>query len=328
VLTPHDLAGRAVALNAVTELLWAYRLGRTAARLLRDSDLVVSNGIWGSWVDSSVPRVNVFHGTWAGYYIMGQWRSPRKWVGKRVRTWLERRSGRNAINVAVSESVKKEVEQYYGLAVACVIENGVDLKRFTPPTTEAKRSNKAQLGLDPDKIVALYVGRMEWGKGIDRLNELAGRVKSSDLSSAVEFCVVTPRIEKSFFSRHVRYVMGNNMDRVLQAYQAADVLLFPSRYEGWGFAVFEALASGVPVIGTPTGAMQMIKQRDQELGRYIADDFSVEALLMNLENYLGLSQEEREELSWRARRYAEEWASLELFCQKWTTLIEGLGDHG
>ena len=328
VLTPHDLAGRAISLNAVIEPLWAYRLGRAAARLLREADLVISNGIWGSWINSSVPRVNVYHGTWAGNYMMGQPRSPRKWMSRQLRMWLERRSGHNATNVAVSESVKKEVEQYYGLAVACVIENGVDLKRFTLPTTEAKRSNKAQLGLDPDKIVALYVGRMEWCKGIDRLNEIASRVKGSELGSAVEFCVVTPRIEKSFFSRHVRYVMGDNMDRVLQAYQAADVFIFPSRYEGCEYVTLEALATGLPVIGTPTGAMQMLKQRDQVLGRYIADDYSVEALLMNLENYLGLSQEEREELSRRARQYAEEWASLELFCQKWTTLIEGLGDHG
>jgi glycosyltransferase involved in cell wall biosynthesis len=169
---------------------------------------------------------------------------------------------------------------------------------------------------------------MELRKGIDRLNELAGQVKSSHLSSAVEFCVVTPRIEKSFFSRHVRYVIGDNRDRVLQVYQAADVFLFPSRYEGCEYVTLEALATGLPVIGTSTGAMQMIKERNPVLGRHIVDDCSVEALMQKLENYLALSQEEREELSRHARRYAEEWVSLELFRQKWATLIEELGDHG
>jgi len=328
VLTPHNLAGRAISLTAIVEPLWAYRLGRAAARLLRNTDLVISNGIWGSWVDKSIPRLNVYHGTWAGNYIKGQPRSPRKWVGRQVRTWLERRSGRNAINVAVSKSVKKEVERYYSLSVACVIENGVDLQRFAPPTAEEKRANKTRLGLDPDKVVALYVGRMEWRKGIDRLNELAGHVKSSDLNTAVEFCVITPRIEKDYFTRHIRYVIGDNIDRVLQAYRAADVFVFPSRYEGYEYVTLEALATGLPVIGTPTGAMQMIKERDPVLGDYIVDDCSVEALKKKLEHYLALSQEEREELSRHARRYAEEWASLKLFRQKWATLIEELSNHG
>lgn len=325
VLTPHDLAGRTLSFNAIVEPLWAYRLGRAATRLLRDTDLVVSNGIWGSWVDESVPRVNVYHGTWAGNYLMGQPRSPRKWVGRQVRTWLERRSGRNATNVAVSESVKKEVERYYGLTVPWVIENGVDLQRFVPPTEEEKQANKERLGFDPDKAVALYVGRMEWRKGIDRLNELVGLVKNSDLSSAIEFCVVTPKIEKNFFSRNVRYVIGDNIGKVLQAYQAADVFVFPSRYEGCEYVTLEALATGLPVIGISTGAMQMIKQRDPVLGRYIVDDYSVEALQRKLENYLGLPREKRRELSRHARQYAEEWASLELFRQKWAALIEEVG---
>jgi len=242
--------------------------------------------------------------------------------------WLERRSGRNAINVAVSESVREEVEHYYGLKVAYVIENGVNLQRFAPPSSEEKRVNKTRLGVDPDKVMALYVGRMEWGKGIDRLNELIHRVKNSRLSSAVEFCVVTPRIEKDFFSQHAQYVIGDNINRVLRAYRAADVFIFPSRYEGCEYVTLEALAVGLPVIGTPTGAMQMIKERDPVLGRYIVDDCSVEALMQKLENYLALSQEEREELSRQARRYAEKWASLELFRQKWEALIEEVSSYG
>ena len=38
-------------------------------------------------------------------------------------------------------------------------------------------------------------------------------------------------------------------------YKAADIFLFPSRYEGWGLTVPEAMAAGLPVIATSVGCV-------------------------------------------------------------------------
>jgi glycosyltransferase involved in cell wall biosynthesis len=52
---------------------------------------------------------------------------------------------------------------------------------------------------------------------------------------------------------------GAVLDR---AYHTTDLLVLPTRYEGYGMAVAEALARGVPVVSTPTGAIAALVGRD------------------------------------------------------------------
>ena len=50
--------------------------------------------------------------------------------------------------------------------------------------------------------------------------------------------------------------------RLKRCYAAADVFVLPTEYEGYGMAVAEAVASGLPVISTPTGAIPELVGRD------------------------------------------------------------------
>src|SRR5205085_1949073 len=58
--------------------------------------------------------------------------------------------------------------------------------------------------------------------------------------------------------RAVRSVRFADEATLRRAYRTADVLLFPSLYEGIGFPVLEAFASGLPVVTSGAGALKEV----------------------------------------------------------------------
>src|SRR5204862_7350666 len=56
----------------------------------------------------------------------------------------------------------------------------------------------------------------------------------------------------------VRSVASADETALRRAYRAADVLLFPSLYEGFGFPVLEAFASGLPVVTSGAGGLKEV----------------------------------------------------------------------
>lgn len=53
----------------------------------------------------------------------------------------------------------------------------------------------------------------------------------------------------------IRFLGSVDEDALERAYQAADVFVLPSLYEGYGMAYAEAIVRGLPVIGTTAGAI-------------------------------------------------------------------------
>ena len=65
--------------------------------------------------------------------------------------------------------------------------------------------------------------------------------------------------------------------QVAQVYAECDALVFPSRYDGWGIAVVEAMAAGMPVIGSRGAASAHDLVRDGESG-YLVESGDAKAL--------------------------------------------------
>ncbi|MGE0141756.1 MAG: glycosyltransferase [Planctomycetota bacterium] len=131
--------------------------------------------------------------------------------------------------------------------------NGVDLERFRPGDPLAARR---RLGLPEDVRLVVGVGRLVRGKGF---HWMARALRA--LPRDVHFALAgdgpeRPAILSSAPSPdRVHFLGSRGPDEVAILLQAADLLVLPSENEGWPNVVTEALASGVPVVATPVGAV-------------------------------------------------------------------------
>jgi glycosyltransferase involved in cell wall biosynthesis len=140
---------------------------------------------------------------------------------------------------------------------------GVYAERITvaPPGVDAVAPGKTS----SDGIVRLLaVGAVVPRKGYDVL--VAALATISDLPWMLTIVGDRTRdparaaqldadIARHGLASHV-FVIGAVSDgRLVELYRGADVFVLPSRFEGYGMAFAEALAHGLPVIGTTAGAI-------------------------------------------------------------------------
>ena len=112
----------------------------------------------------------------------------------------------------------------------------------------------------------LFSGSLIHRKGVDLLSSAFARLAEEYEHIELSFLGdgnLHPILEKqlSKYSQRVNFLGFQPWENLPRFYQHADVFCFPSRYDGWGLVVPEALASGLPVIGTDqTGsALELVK---------------------------------------------------------------------
>jgi glycosyltransferase involved in cell wall biosynthesis len=63
------------------------------------------------------------------------------------------------------------------------------------------------------------------------------------------------RINSSSWANDIHHIHGMNDDELIQKLKYADAMLYPSRFEGFGIPIIEAMALGVPVITSNVSSM-------------------------------------------------------------------------
>ena len=181
----------------------------------------------------------------------------RGWSGTyRLRFKLNLRIMRRArAIIAISEHTRKDLLKYCPFIPpqkVVAIHNGLERKWKRVEDETRLEQIRRSYGLDGKKVV-LHVGNDNWYKNVATLLRAFAKiddpnlvlVKVGDCGPANQKLIQQLGIANRFV--HIR---GADDDQLMCLYSLADMLVFPSLHEGFGWPPPEAMACGCPVITT------------------------------------------------------------------------------
>ncbi|MGW5055054.1 glycogen synthase [Actinokineospora sp. NPDC004072] len=227
------------------------------------------------------------------------WKAEQLGGGYRISSWVERTAyeAADAI-IAVSEGMRADVLDCYPAldpARVHVVRNGIDTDEYRPvPETGALRRH----GVDPDRPIVLFVGRITRQKG---LAHLVAAAHSISADAQVVLCAGapdTPEIAAETRAAVQRLAAARGgvhwIQEMLPAAElrqfltAATVFVCPSVYEPLGIVNLEAMACATAVVASDVGGIPEVVA-DGETGLLVhcgADPAAYEAGLAAAVNAL------------------------------------------
>ncbi len=187
------------------------------------------------------------------------------WIPKSPLLWCEdwtygARRYRRVI--AASEKMRRALKAVYGIPESDVtlIPLGVDVDTFRP-NASAREAFRRENGIAPDSVVLLHVSTDFERKGLSTIVEALGQ-----LGPEVTLVVVGLGREPPFRDLAQKLGVRNRMiflgyrEHLESVYAAADVFVFPTQLDFFGYPVMEAMASGVPpIVAGDAGVAELIE---------------------------------------------------------------------
>ena len=201
------------------------------------------------------------------------WKAEQLGGGYRVSSWIERTAYEAADGIiAVSAGMRADVLRCYpdiDPAKVRVVHNGIDVDAWAAPKTDEEReaaaATVARHGIDPTRPAIVFVGRITRQKGLPYLLRAvemlpkdiqvvlcAGAPDTKEIAIEVSSAVAKLQETRDGITWIEQMLPRPELVAVLDACTA---FVCPSIYEPLGIVNLEAMAVGLPVVGTATGGI-------------------------------------------------------------------------
>jgi len=162
--------------------------------------------------------------------------------------------------ICISENTRRDLHAFLDIPLekSCVVYNGVDHQMFYPLLPEERLHAANELkGFGIDKPYVLYVGTIEPRKNLTGLLESFALLKSKHVFQGQLVVVgmkgwmqesIADLIKQLGIETDVIFTGFVSDGQLRQFYNMAEIFVFPSFYEGFGFPILEAFCCGVPVV--------------------------------------------------------------------------------
>ncbi|MDO9576675.1 MAG: glycosyltransferase family 4 protein [Candidatus Cloacimonadales bacterium] len=191
-----------------------------------------------------------------------------------LNTWARKFIERRALNksdwiVVLSRFTEEKLQRAYNIPAGkiTIIPGGVDLERFYPATD--RKNIRQQLNIPQEEMILFTVRNLVSRMGLKNLiyavKDVVKTVPDACLVLGGEGPLKNDLIsltKELGIENHVRFAGFIPEELLPDYYRMADIFVLPTlELEGFGLITLEALASGVPVLGTPVGGTVEILNR-------------------------------------------------------------------
>jgi glycosyltransferase involved in cell wall biosynthesis len=257
--------------------LFGLRAGQVAAHLVRSGSIDIVHGLGASVLGYAMANLEpparaplVFNPQ--GLEEFGA-TDPSRAPLKRLGYWPLRTAVRRAASaadcvIATDRSLVEPVIAHLGISrdVVRVIPNAIEPADSDRPEAAARaQALRAEIGLMPDDVLLLSVGRLEENKGFHVLiSALSAMAKNNLLPDRWRWVLVGngPRrrqLEREIASAGLAHniVLAGRVDtgRLHGWYEAATLFVHPTLYEGSSIVTLEAMAHRRPVVASRAGGL-------------------------------------------------------------------------
>ncbi len=238
-------------------------------------------------------------------------------LGRRLQLFLAKKPLRMANSIRVVNGLEAKAIKAIGKTVEPVIQPiPIDLSLFEPRLgDDTKAAIREDIGMKAHRPTLIWVGRDSPEKNLPLFLTAFAWLRQAH--PEYQAFLVGPEGESI---DGLSYLGHQPYEHLPALYQSASALINTSHYEGYGRIFIEAIASGIPVLATPTAGFK------QAVSASLGAELPLEAAAMATAIHSFFLQHEPENFTTEAASYIDNYPTYEqalsVIVQEWLNLMD------